>query len=75
MIWLSHNYGGIGYELINHLRNVAKLSRAFGLKINDTFSTNAYAVGLFHDLGKAQQIFLDKILTNSKSRVDHLSVS
>ncbi|MDI6882563.1 MAG: CRISPR-associated helicase Cas3' [Methanothermobacter sp.] len=62
-------------KLIDHLRNVAKLSEKIvnskSIKNKNIFSEVAYLIGISHDFGKSTSAFQRYILNSEKSKYAH----
>jgi len=70
-VLLGHKDEEKEQSLIHHLFNVAESASNNATAINQ--SHTCYLLGLFHDLGKADRLFQEKIKNNSKMKVNHSS--
>lgn len=70
-MYFAHSHSHKPFEpLVDHLCNVAKRAKQFGLTISDLMGEHAYVVGLLHDLGKYSVEFQAR-LKGAPQKVDH----
>lgn len=68
-VTLAHKDGANEQLLRDHAYNTASLAREYASKIGQ--GDVLFLLGLFHDIGKADPLFQQKLTTNPDTHVDH----